>query len=89
MTVAYSTLTTIKSLQPEKILLQLADDTGAGAFVETPTPNVAMQNVTSAIVDADTVIDSYLSGRYEVPVSAPVPTIVRQISANLALCNLY
>lgn len=87
---AYSTLSTLKSLQPEKILLMLADDTGAGAFVETPSPgNVAFQNVTSAIDDADAVIDTYLGGRYEVPVSAPIPAIVRQMSANIALCNLY
>lgn len=87
---AYSTLATIKSLQPEKILLMLCDDDGDGAFVETPSPgNIAFQNVASAIEDADAVIDSYLSGRYEVPLSAPIPVIVRQMSSNIALCNLY
>jgi phage gp36-like protein len=85
---AYSTLTTLKSLQPETVLLQLADDDGDGEF-DAQENNAAYRNVVSAIEDADTVIDSYLSGRYEVPVTAPLPVIIRQISANLAICNLY
>lgn len=86
---AYSTIATLKTLQPEKILLQLADDDGDGAFVESPTANTAALNATAAIEAADTIIDSYLSGRYEVPLEAPIPPVVSQMSANIALCNLY
>lgn len=84
----YCTLVDLKKLQPESILLQLADDENEGTFV-LDSPNIAYSNIVSAITDADAVVDSYLSGRYTVPVSSPVPSIVRQISANLALVTLY
>lgn len=84
----YSTLNYLLTLQPEKILLQLADDDGDGSFVQSPA-NAAYSNVVSAIEEADAIIDSYLSGRYETPVAAPIPVIVRQMSGNLALCMLY
>jgi len=85
----YSTLNDLKTLQTEEHLLQLADDIEAGAFVTIAPFNQPYVAVTQAILDADTIINSYLSGRYSVPVADPVPPIIRQISVNLALCNLY
>jgi phage gp36-like protein len=84
----YCTLEDLLRLQPEKILLQNADDDNAGEFVLVP-PNGAYRNIVSHVENADAVIDSYLSGRYAVPLADPVPPIVRQISANLALVGLY
>lgn len=43
---------------------------------------------TRAIVDADSVIDSYCSSQYDVPFST-VPEIIRKISVDLAIYNLY
>jgi phage gp36-like protein len=69
-------------------LLQLCDDAGAGSFVLTPTPNGAYNNLIAAINAADILIDGYLSGRYTVPF-ATVPALVKQISIDLTVCNLY
>jgi phage gp36-like protein len=86
----YSTLSYLKTLQPESILLQLADDATVGAFVETAgSENAPYLVVKSAIEESDVLVDSYLSGRYDVPIAAPIPDIIRQMSGNLALCNLY
>lgn len=84
----YATLDTMKGLQTEAVLLQLADDDNDGVFVVSP-PNRAYRNVTAAIAEAQTLVDSYLSARYSVPVAAPVPALVVQMTANLALCGLY
>lgn len=84
----YCSLDDLKQLQTEELLLQLTDDNGVGAFVTSPA-NQPYLAVVQAIGDADTLINAYLSGRYTVPIAAPIPPMVRQISANLALCNLY
>lgn len=87
---AYCTLNDLGKLISENILLQLADDDGVGQFVTEEPINNAYSNVLQAINDADTVINSYLAGRYQVPiVTDPIPPVVVQISQNLALCNLY
>jgi phage gp36-like protein len=84
----YCGLDDLKKLQPESVLLQLTDDDNDGEF-DAEEPNAAYSNVVTAINDADTFINSYLSGRYDVPVTGAIPGIVVQISAHLALCNLY
>lgn len=85
----YSSLSDLNQLQSIEILLQLTDDHDAGEFVITQPYNAPYLVVIEAIKDADTVIDSYLSGRYSVPLAEPIPALVKQMSANLALCNLY
>jgi len=85
----YSTLDNIQELQTIEVLLQLSDDNNEGQFVISPTPNAAYGIVVDAINAADVIINSYLSGRYTVPIPMPVPPLVVQISANFALCNLY
>ena len=85
----YSSLSDLKALQSEDVLLQLSDDNDAGVFVIVVPFNQPYIALLQAITDADTIINSYVSGRYSVPIAEPVPAIVKQISANLALCNLY
>jgi len=76
----YSTLTDIKKLIPEETVIQLTDDENTGAVVES--------RVTEAIAQADAEIDSYCGGRYTVPF-ATVPDIVKKISVDIAIYNLY
>lgn len=77
---AYSTLTDIKKLIPEETVIQLTDDENTGAVVES--------RVTEAIAQADAEIDSYCGGKYSVPF-ATVPDIVKKISVDIAIYNLY
>lgn len=84
----YSSLAMLIGLIGREILLQLCDDDGVGDFVVTPTPNTAYTNLLQAINQADHTIDSYLSGRYALPLET-TPASIADASANLALCNLY
>lgn len=45
--------------------------------------------VVAAIADADALIDSHLTGRYSVPLAAPVPQVIERICADLATFFLY
>ena len=76
----YSTLTDIKKLIPEDTVIQLTDDENTGAVVES--------RVTEAIAQADAEIDSYCGGKYSVPFTT-VPDIVKKISVDIAIYNLY
>lgn len=85
----YSTLSDIVAAISEITALQLCDDDNVGAFVVLP-PNLAYRNLVAAIAAGDTVIDSYLCGRYEVPIALEsVPPIVKNISVDLAVCNMF
>lgn len=77
---AYSTLTDITKLIPEESVRQLTDDEGLG--------EVNQARVAEAIAQADAEIDSYCCGRYTVPF-ASVPDVVRKLSADIAIYNLY
>lgn len=83
----YSTLDDLKNMLPERVLLQLADDENAGEFVAVPA-NAAYTRVVDAIRRADTLIDGYISGRYSLPFQT-TPDLVKDISVNLAVCELY
>ncbi len=77
---AYSVEADIKKQLDPALLVQLADDDNDG---------VADSGVISqAIADADAELDSYLSGRYTVPLS-PVPALVKKLSVDVAIWNLY
>lgn len=76
----YCTLADLKLQVPEEDLAQLTDD-AAGASVSTPV-------LARAIADADAEIEGYLRARYVVPM-APVPEIVRRVSVDLTIFNLY
>lgn len=77
---SYSVLDDIKKLIPEDTLIQLTDDDGIGT--------VNQGRVDEAIAQADSEIDSYCGGRYSVPF-ATVPGIVKKISVDIAIYNLY
>ncbi|MCL2689064.1 MAG: DUF1320 domain-containing protein [Chitinispirillia bacterium] len=83
----YATLETIIELQPKETLLQLVDDDNDGDFIADP-PNKAYQIIQAAIGDAQSIVNSYISGRYRLPLNIRPPIIV-QIASNLALCALY
>ena len=76
----YSTVDDIKKLIPEEVLIQLTDDEDLGVINQT--------RVDEAIAQADAEIDSYCGSRYSVPFST-VPDIVKKISVDIAIYNLY
>ena len=76
----YSTLDDIKKLIPETVITQLTDDEQLGT--------VNQARVDEAITQADAEIDSYCGGRYTVPFAA-TPDIVKKISVDIAIYNLY
>jgi phage gp36-like protein len=78
---AYSTLTDLKKLLPEELLIQLTDDEGAGV--------VNQGRIDEAIAGADTEIDSYCGVKYAVPFAAPVPDLVKKLSIDISIYNLY
>jgi phage gp36-like protein len=84
----YATLKTLLALQPREVLLQLADDNNDGEFRARPQ-NSAYRNVQAAVKEASGIIDSYISGRYSLPLSAPYPELITQMASHLALCALY
>jgi phage gp36-like protein len=77
---AYSDLAALQQRMPAQTLIDLTDDADAGAVDE--------EVVDRAIADADAEIDSYLVGRYAVPVD-PVLPMVRLLSLNLSVEILY
>ncbi|MDN3515363.1 MAG: DUF1320 domain-containing protein [Candidatus Brocadia sp.] len=77
---SYSTLTDIKKLIPETTVIQLTDDENTGSADQS--------RVDEAIAQADAEIDSYCGGRYAVPFTT-VPDIVKKISVDIAIYNLY
>ena len=81
---AYSTRDDIKSKFPEDRLIELTDDENDGSQVDA--------RIDEAIVRADAKIDSYLRGRYTVPLVLTDPNdliMIRDISTELAIYELY
>src|SRR3990167_2072302 len=76
----YSTLTDMKKLIPETAIIQLTDDENTGSS--------DLARVDEAIAQSDAEIDSYCGGRYTVPFTT-VPDIVKKISVDIAIYNLY
>ncbi|MCX7766803.1 MAG: DUF1320 domain-containing protein [Candidatus Sumerlaeia bacterium] len=76
----YCSVEDIKNRLAPNILLQLTDMNGDG---QPDTPIIM-----AAIADADAEINAYLGNRYVVPFTEP-PAIVQQISALLAITNLF
>jgi phage gp36-like protein len=77
---AYCTQDDILEQIDEDDLIGLTDDDDAG--------EVDDDKVTRAIADADAEIDSYCGTRYDLPFS-PVPVMVRKLSVDIAIYNLY
>jgi phage gp36-like protein len=77
----YCTQTDILELISLDKLIQLTDDANAGI--------VDASVVTRAIADADAEIDSYAAGRYTTLPFSPVPAMIRKVSVDLAIYNIY
>lgn len=74
---AYTTLQLVQvAVGGSEALVQLSDQENTGAV------NTAV--VDQAIATADTVIDSYLSQRWAVPLSAPIPPEIQNLSTRWA-----
>lgn len=78
---SYCQLTDIQNVLRADALIQLTDDDDAG--------NINTAVVTECIATGDALIDSYCSSKYVVPFVAPVQPIVRKLSEDLAIYNLY
>lgn len=65
---------------PTDTLIQLTDDNGVG--------EIDAEIVAGACNDATVLVDSYLRGRYPLPLN-PIPPIVVTIAADLAAFDLY
>lgn len=77
----YCSLADILALVPEDDLIQLTDDTN-------PPASVDETKVDRAIGDAGELIDGYLRGRYDLPLS-PVPGLLNTLAADIAVYRLY
>jgi len=77
---AYCAYADIKKILPEETLVQLTDDEGAGVANQT--------RISEAIAQADDEINAYLGMKYSLPLS-PVPAIVKKLSVDMAVYNLY
>lgn len=77
---AYATATELIERIAEQTVIDLTDDAGLGV--------INTDAVDRAFADADTEIDSYLAGRYPVPVS-PAPVLLTRLSLDLATEGLY
>jgi phage gp36-like protein len=75
------TLADIQKMLPDVTLIQLTDDTNAGAIVEA--------KVTQAITDAYAEAWPYVGVKYSVPIATPEPAILQKIVVDIAIYNLY
>ncbi|MCG6552499.1 MAG: DUF1320 domain-containing protein [Candidatus Magnetominusculus sp. LBB02] len=58
-------------------LIQLTDDSGSGV--------VDTARINEVIGMAAALVDSYIGGRYKVPLSAPIPEVVKAASVSIAV----
>ena len=65
----------------ERLLRQRSDPDQTGD-IQSPI-------ITKAISDACDLIDSYLAGRYQTPITAPVPMVLAHIAADIAWYELF
>ena len=78
---AYCALSDLENMVASTLLIELTDDESAG------TVNSA--RIAQAIADADAVVDGHLRVRYSVPLATPVPALIKKLSADLSLFNLF
>lgn len=46
------------------------------------------EDITEAIEETDSIIDSYIASRYALPLPVPEPKLIQRISRNITACNL-
>ncbi len=76
----YCTLDDILAKIPRQNLLQLTDDEGVG--------DINQDRVNAAITEAQTVIDGFLTSRYEMPLTS-VPALINHLAVDLAIYSIY
>lgn len=76
----YCTIADIQAIAPAQDLIDLTDDAGTGQMQTSV--------VQAYIDDAGEIIDSYIRGRYVLPLS-PVPLLLKKIARDIALHDLY
>ena len=81
---SYCSKTDLENVVGVQLVLDLTDDEKSGSGNAE-----VLVRVTRAISDADAVIDGHLQAEYSVPVIAPIPALLRKLSEDLALFNLY
>ncbi len=77
----YAILDDIKNSIPDILIAQLTDDAN-GAVIDNSI-------VTEKIARADSYIDTLIGTQYPVPLTAPVPDIIKSISVRIAIYHLY
>lgn len=78
---AYCIQADLEEQVSEQELILITDDSDLGT--------VDMGVITRAISDADAEIDSYCGTRHAVPFADPVPAMIRKLSVDLAVFNLF
>lgn len=76
---AYCTLDDIKSAMDEHEIIGYTDDEDTGS--------INMDHVDDAITGAGSLIDTYLGGRFPLPLS-PVPEIVKSMAVDIAVYKI-
>lgn len=76
----YCTVTDISNVLTEASVIQMTDDAGAGT--------IDQDKVDAAISSSDELINGYLRARYVLPL-ASTPPLLKDISVNLSIYNLY
>jgi phage gp36-like protein len=77
----YCTQTDIANMIPEAVLIRLTDDDNAGV--------IDTGRLAESIDTAGDEIDTYIGGRYALPVTGTVPPILTKLCADIAIYNLY
>jgi phage gp36-like protein len=77
---AYSTATDLQNYLPAEQVRQLTDD--------NDTDDIDLEKLNDAIRRADDLIDSYIRGRYTVPL-VNIPALIRDMSTKLASYFLF
>ncbi len=62
-------------------LIQLTDDAQSGT--------VDAAKVTQAIAEAEAEVNGYVATKHSVPLAAPIPDLVKQLSVDIAIYRLY
>lgn len=76
----YCTTDELNTVIPSDILVRLTDDASLGEVDE--------EKLSAAVDEAAGEIDSYLAGRYELPLST-TPAILSKFNKDIAVYNLY
>lgn len=78
----YAILDDIKDSMPDTTIAQLTDDTPSASVIDNDI-------ITEQIARADSYIDTLIVSQYTIPLTAPVPDIIKSISVRITIYYLY